>query len=331
MTYLNSSLRIAMAMATALLFTHAPAQAQGASAYPTKPVKIIVPFGVGGAADSLPRLLAVELQPMWGQPIVIENRTGAAGNIGMAQGAEAAPDGYTLTVAPVGNLAINPHLYSKLKYDVFKDFTPITLIASVQNVLVVNPAVPAKTLAEFIALAKSKPGKLTFASGGVGSQAHMGGELLKAMAGIDMLHVAYKGVGESVKDVVGGQVDMIVAQIPAVKGLIETGKLRALAVASPKRTDVFPDLPTVDEAAGLKGYQAVSWYGLVGPAALDKAIAEKISSDAAKAIRLPASRDKLRAFGADPVGSTPAELTAAMQADYDRYGAIITKLGIKAD
>ena len=331
MNPLKSSLRIAMAIAAALLFAHAPAQAQGASAYPSKPVKIIVPFGVGGAADSLPRLLAVELQPMWGQPIVVENKTGAAGNIGMAMGAEAPPDGYTLTVAPVGNLAINPHLYSKLKYDVFKDFTPITLIASVQNVIVVNPALPAKTLAELIALAKSKPGKLTFASGGVGSQAHMGGELLKAMAGIDMLHVAYKGVGESVKDLVGGQVDMIVAQIPAVKGLIETGKLRALAVASPQRTDVFPDLPTVDEAAGLKGYQAVSWYGLVGPAGMDKAIVEKISSDAAKVIRSPASRDKLRTFGADPVGSTPAELAAAMQADYDRYGAIIAKLGIKAD
>jgi tripartite-type tricarboxylate transporter receptor subunit TctC len=237
----------------------APVAAQSAAAYPSQPVRIIVPFGAGGAADTLPRLLGAALAPMWGQQVLIENRTGAAGNIGMAAGAMAAADGHTLTSAPVGNLAINPHLYGNLKFDVFRDFTPITLVASVQNVIVVNPAVPARTLAEFIALAKSRPGALTYASGGVGTQAHMGGELLKSMAGIDMLHVAYKGVGDSLKDLVGGQVDLVVAQVPAVKGLIETGKLRALALASPRRNDVLPGVPTVDEAANLKGYEAVSW------------------------------------------------------------------------
>ena len=199
---------------------------------PSKPVRIIVPFGPGGAADTLPRLLAQHLAPMWGQPVVVENRTGAAGNIGMEQGAKAPPDGYTLTSAPVGNLAINPHLYSKLSFDVLKDFTPITLVASVQNVLVVNPAVPANNLKELIAYAKARPGKLTYGSGGVGTQAHIGGEIFESMAGLHLVHVAYKGVGDSVRDLLGGQIDMIFAQIPAVKPHIDSGKLRALGVAS---------------------------------------------------------------------------------------------------
>jgi len=268
---------------------------------------------------------------MWGQPVVVENRTGAAGNIGMELGAKAAADGYTLTSAPVGNLAINPHLYSHLSFDVLQDFTPITLVASVQNVLVVNPAVPAKDLKELIAYAKTHPGRLTYGSGGVGTQAHIGGELLESMAGIYMVHVAYKGVGDSVRDLLGGQIDMIFAQIPAVKAHIESGKLRALGVASLQRTPVLPNVPTVAEAGDLPGFQAVSWYALVGPAGMPPAVVAKIQADAAKVIHLPEVRERLQGLGADPVGSTPAELTAAMKADYDRYGTIIRRLGIKAD
>ena len=318
--------RILLVAAVALA---TPALAQ--TDYPTRPVRIIVPFGAGGAADSLPRLLAQHLGPMWGQPVVVENRTGAAGNIGMELGAKAAADGYTLTSAPVGNLAINPHLYSHLSFDVLQDFTPITLVASVQNVLVVNPAVPAKDLKELIAYAKTHPGRLTYGSGGVGTQAHIGGELLESMAGIYMVHVAYKGVGDSVRDLLGGQIDMIFAQIPAVKAHIESGKLRALGVASLQRTPVLPNVPTVAEAGDLPGFQAVSWYALVGPAGMPPAVVAKIQADAAKVIHLPEVRERLQGLGADPVGSTPAELTAAMKADYDRYGTIIRRLGIKAD
>jgi len=318
--------RILLVAAVALA---TPALAQ--TDYPTKPVRIIVPFGAGGAADSLPRLLAQYLAPMWGQPVVVENRTGAAGNIGMELGAKAAADGYTLTSAPVGNLAINPHLYSHLSFDVLKDFTPVTLVASVQNVLVVNPAVPAKDLKELIAYAKTHPGRLTYGSGGVGTQAHIGGELLESMAGIYMVHVAYKGVGDSVRDLLGGQIDMIFAQIPAVKAHIESGRLRALGVASLQRTPVLPNVPTVAEAGDLPGFQAVSWYALVGPAGMPPAVVAKIQADAAKVIHLPEVRERLQGLGADPVGSTPAELTAAMKADYDRYGTIIRRLGIKAD
>ena len=215
-----------------LVLAAAPPLAQ--TDYPSKPVRIIVPFGAGGAADTLPRLLAQYLAPMWGQPVVVENRTGAAGNIGMELGARAAPDGYTLTSAPVGNLAINPHLYSKLTFDVLKDFTPITLVASVQNVLVLNPAVPANDLKELIAYAKARPGKLTYGSGGVGTQAHIGGEIFESMADLHLVHVAYKGVGDSVRDLLGGQIDMIFAQIPAVKPHIDSGKLRALGRREPE-------------------------------------------------------------------------------------------------
>ena len=306
-----------------------PAVAQ--TDYPSRPVRIIVPFGPGGAADTLPRLLAQHLAPMWGQPVVVENRTGAAGNIGMEQGAKAPPDGYTLTSAPVGNLAINPHLYSKLSFDVLKDFTPITLVASVQNVLVLNPAVPAGNLKELIAYAKARPGKLTYGSGGVGTQAHIGGEIFESMADLHMVHVAYKGVGDSVRDLLGGQIDMIFAQIPAVKPHIDSGKLRALGVASPRRSPALPSVPTIDEAAGLTGFQAVSWYAIVGPAGMPPAVVAKIQTDAAKVIQLPEVRERLQGLGAEPVGSTPAQLSAAIQADYDRYGAVIKRLGIKAD
>jgi tripartite-type tricarboxylate transporter receptor subunit TctC len=322
--FLDRTLLVAVLAVIAL-----PAVAQ--TDYPSKPVRIIVPFGPGGAADTLPRLLAQHLAPMWGQPVVVENRPGAAGNIGMEQGAKAPPDGYTLTSAPVGNLAINPHLYAKLSFDVLKDFTPITLVASVQNVLVLNPAVPAGNLKELIAYAKARPGKLTYGSGGVGTQAHIGGEIFESMADLHLVHVAYKGVGDSVRDLLGGQIDMIFAQIPAVKPHIDSGKLRALGVASPQRSPALPIVPTIDEAAGLTGFQAVSWYAIVGPAGMPPAVVGKIQTDAAKVIQLPEVRERPQGLGAEPVGSTAAQLSAAIKADYDRYGTVIKRLGIKAD
>jgi tripartite-type tricarboxylate transporter receptor subunit TctC len=302
-----------------------------AQAWPSRPVKIIVPFGPGGAADSLPRLVGSKLAEYWGQPVVVENRTGAAGNIGMEAAAKSAPDGYTLLSAPVGNLAVNPHLYPKFALDVFKDLTPITLVASVQNVLVVNPAVQAATLAELVALAKQKPASLSFASGGSGTQAHLGGEILKAMAGIEINHVAYKGVGDAVRDLLGGHVQMMVAQLPSVLQQIQAGKLRALGLAAAKRTSVLPNLPTLNEAGGFTGFEAVSWYALAGPAGIPKPIVDRIQSDVVRALAVPDVREKLLALGADPVGSTPQELTAAMKVDYDRYGAVIRRLGIKVE
>jgi len=320
--------RLLLAAFHAAILFAATAHAQP---YPSRPLKIIVPFSPGGAADSLPRLLGPKLTAAWGQPVVIENRTGAAGNIGMEAGAKAAPDGYTLTSAPVGNLAINPHLYTKLPYDVFKDFTLITLVGSVDNVLVISPSVPAQTLGEFVKYAKANPGRLGYGSGGVGSQAHMGGELLKAAAGIDMVHVAYKGVGDSIKDLLGGQLAMICAQVPSAAPLVKSGKLRALALAGAKRSPILPEVPTVNEALGTTGFEAVSWYALVGPAGIPADVVAKIQSEVSRAVQAPDVREKMEAVGAEPVGSTPAQLAAILKQDYDRYGAIIQRLGIKAD
>ncbi len=305
-------------------------QPDTAAAYPDKPVRIIVPFNPGGAADSLPRFIGEKLTTIWGQPIVVENKAGAAGNIGMAMGARAPADGYTLTSAPVGNLAINPHMYPNLGYDVRKDFSLITLVGSVENVLVANAGTGIKSLPNLIAKAKADPGKITFASGGVGTQAHMGGELLNAMAGVQMLHVAYKGVGEAVRDVLAGVVDVMVAQIPAVMPHIQSGKLIALGVASPKRSSLLPDVPTIDAAANLSGYEALSWYALVGPAGMPQSIVDKIQRDVAQVLKSPDLQARLVALGMNPVGSTPAELRIALDADYERYGSIIRKLGIVA-
>ena len=302
-----------------------------AQSFPAKPVMIIVPFGPGGAADSLPRIVGQKLTDMWSQPVIVENKAGAAGNIGMAAAANSKPDGYTLVSAPVGNIAINPHLYPKLSFNIFKDFTPITLVASVQNVIVVNPSVPANTLHELISYAKANPGKINFASGGNGTQAHMGGELLKSMAGIDMVHVPYKGVGDAVKDLVAGQTSMMVAQIPSVLPFIQSGRLRALAIAGPKRVSSLPGIPTASEAAKLPGYEAVSWYALMGPAGMHKDTVSKIQADVAKAVNSPEIRERLQGMGAEVNGSTTAELVTVMQADYLRYGKIVRSINLTLD
>ena len=302
----------------------------GAQAFPNKPVRIIVPFVPGGPVDLLPRQIAARLSQEWGQPIIVENRGGAAGNIGMSLGARATPDGYTLTSAPVGNLAINPHMYSKLDYDVFRDFTPITMMGTVQNVLVVHPSVPAKSVAELVAAAKSQPGKLTFGSGGLGSQNHLGGEMLKAMAGIDILHVAYKGIGDAVIAMLGGQINMAFVQVSSAKPHVDSGKLRALGVAGAQRAAALPNVPTMNEAGNFKGFEAVSWYALVGPAGMPRDAVKKVQADVAAVVRMPDVRDKLVGMGADPVGGTTEELRAHMRAEYDRYGPLIRKLDLKS-
>ena len=317
--------------AAAMALASAGGAASLAANYPAKAIRIIVPFSPGGPADFLPRLVGAKLYEMWGQPVVVENRTGAAGNIGMSIGARATPDGYTLTSAPVGNLAINPHMYANLSYDVFKDFTPITLVASVQNVLVVYPSLPANSLADLIALARAQPGKLTFGSGGLGSQNHMAAELLKAMARIDILHVPYKGIGDAVASLLGGQISMAFVQISSVKPHIDSGKLRALGVAGAQRSPALPNAPTLNEAGNFKGLEAVSWYALVGPTGMPRDVVRKIQAHVAKVLQLPDIREKLLAIGADPVGSTPEQLLAHMHAEYDRYGPIIRRLGIKAE
>ena len=302
-----------------------------AQPWPNKPVRVIVPFAPGGASDLMPRLVGDKLTQMWGQPMLIENRPGAAGNVGMEAGAKATPDGYTLLSAPNGNMVVNPHMYSKLAYDVFRDLTPITRIASVQNVLVVYPDVPAKTVKELIALAKAKPGELNFASPGNGSQAHVAVELLKLRLGLDIVHVPYQGVGPAIKDLLGGRITMMVAQVPSALPHVKAGKLRALGVASSAPLAALPDVPTIAAAADLRGFEAVSWYALMAPAGTPKDIIAKIQTDIAKVLQMPDVREKLDGMGAEPSGESSADLAARIKGEYDYWGDVVRKANIKAD
>jgi tripartite-type tricarboxylate transporter receptor subunit TctC len=311
-----------------LLFASSTAFAQS---WPSKPVKVIVPFAPGGASDLMPRLVGDKLTGMWGQPVVIENRPGAAGNLGMEVGAKSAPDGYTLLSAPNGNMVVNPHMYSRLAYDVFRDLAPVTRISAVQNVLVVHPDVPAKDMKELVALAKAKPGTLNFASPGNGSQAHVAVELLKLRLGLDLVHVPYQGVGPAIKDLLGGRINVMVAQVPSALPHIKAGKLRALAVCSSAPLPALPGVPTVASAAGLPGFEAVSWYALMAPAGTPREVIAKIQGDVARVLQMPDVREKLEAMGAEPSGETPAELAARIKAEYDAWGDVVRKAGIKAD
>ena len=243
-------LRLVLIFVLSATFAHA-------QTWPQKPVRVIVPFAPGGASDLMPRLVAEKLTAMWAQPVLMENRPGAAGNIGMEAGARAPADGYTLVSAPNGNLVVNPHMYSKLAYDVFRDLAPVTRIAAVQNVLVVHPDVPANSVKELVALARAKPGTLNFASPGNGSQAHVAVELLKLQLGLDLVHVPYQGVGPAMKDLLGGRINVMVAQVPSALPHVQAGKLRALGVASTASLPALPDVPTVAAAAPLPGFEAV--------------------------------------------------------------------------
>ena len=302
-----------------------------AQSWPNKPVRVIVPFAPGGASDLMPRLVGDKLSAIWGQPMLIENRPGAAGNVGMEAGAKSAPDGYTLLSAPNGNMVVNPHMYSKLAYDVFRDLTPITRIASVQNVLVVHPDVPAKTVKELVALARARPGELNFASPGNGSQAHVAVELLKLRLGLDIVHVPYQGVGPAIKDLLGGRITLMVAQLPSALPHIKAGKLRALGVASSAPLASLPEVPTIASAAGLPGFEAVSWYALMAPAGTPREVIAKIQTDVARVLQLPDVREKLEAMGAEPSGESTTDLAARIKGEYEYWGEVVRKANIKAD
>jgi tripartite-type tricarboxylate transporter receptor subunit TctC len=304
------------------------ASAQGA--WPTKPVRIIVPYAAGGVADLLPRIVGEKLAQKWGQPVVIENKAGASGNIGMAEGARAEPDGYTLVLAPTGNLTVNPTLFPKLPFDTQHDFTAVTLLAESPNVLVVHPSVPARTFRELIAYAKANPGKLDYASPGAGSGAHLAGELLDLEAGIKAVHVPYKGIAPAVNDLLGGNVHMMFAGISTVLQHVKSGKLVALAIASPKRSAQLPDVPTVAES-GLPGFDVTSWYGIVTRSGTPDAVVQKIQRDMADALQSEDVRAKLGGLGLEPVGDTPQQFDALIRAESRKWGDIVQRAGIKVE
>lgn len=310
--------------------TAASAFAQpGATDYPNKPIHIIVTFTSGGAPDILARLIGERLNAAWGQPVIVDNKPGAGGNIGADFVAKSAPDGYNIVVGTVGTHSINGALYSKMPYDMVKDFTPITLLASTPNILVVNNNVPAKNLQEFIALGK-KEGKMTFASSGSGTSIHVSGELFKTQTGIDMTHVPYKGRASAIPDLLGGRVTMMFDNMPSSLPLVREGKLRALGVTSLKRAAAAPDIPTIAEQ-GLPGFEAVSWFALFGPANMPKPIVDKLQAEVSKILKSPEASKRLSDIGLEPIGSTPEELATYQRAEIAKWAKVVKDSGAKVD
>ncbi len=300
-----------------------------AQTYPSKPLHVIAPFPPGGPVDVLGRVLAQGLSDAMGQPAIVENKVGAAGNIGIEQTAKAAPDGYTMAIVPLGNIAVNPALYPSLPYKA-SDLAPVTMLATVENVLVVNAAVPARSVKELLALAAQKPGSISFASPGAGSQAHLAGELMALNGNVQLLHVPYKGIGPAINDLLGGQVSMMFAQMSSVLPHIRSGKLRALGVASLKRSPVMPDTPTIAEQ-GLPRFEAVSWYALMVPAGTPRAVIDKLNAETGKLFATPALKEKLAAQGMDAATGKPSELAAIIQADTQRWTDVIRQKNIKPE
>ncbi|MBV8839863.1 MAG: tripartite tricarboxylate transporter substrate binding protein [Alphaproteobacteria bacterium] len=311
-----------------LLLLAAPFTAR--AEYPTRPVTLVVAFTPGGPSDVLARILGKKLGALLGQPFVIENRPGAGGNIAAEVVARAAPDGHTLLMGNNSILATNASLYGKLGYDAEKDFAPISLIGTQANILVVNPALPVKSMAELIALAKAEPGKLDFASSGYGAAAHLAGELFKTEAHIEIQHVAYKGAAPALQDVIAGHVHMMFATAASVIGHIHSGLVRPLAVTTLKRTAVLPDIPTVDEL-GLRGFDATTWHGLVAPAGTPKDVIAALHRATVAALADRQVRQQLGALGVDIAGSSPEEFAATIKSEIPKWRAVVAAAGAKLD
>jgi tripartite-type tricarboxylate transporter receptor subunit TctC len=317
------------ACVAAAVIAIAPAAAQGPD-YPTKPIRIVVPFPAGGATDLFARAAAQKMTEAWGQSVVVDNRPGAGGNIGTELVAKALPDGYTLEMGTVGTHAINASLYAKMPYDHVKDFAPIILVAGVPNVLVVHPSVPANSVQELIAYLKANPGKVNFASSGSGTSIHLSGELFKVMAGVQMTHIPYKGSAPALQDLLGGQVQLMFDNLPPSLPQIKAGKLRALGVTSTARAPALPEVPTIAES-GLPGFDASSWFGLLAPAGTPPAIVAKINAEIAKWLATPEAKEKLLAAGANAAGGTPDDFARHIAAETAKWAKVVKESGAKVD
>ncbi|MBC7938498.1 MAG: tripartite tricarboxylate transporter substrate binding protein [Chitinophagaceae bacterium] len=304
-----------------------PAWGQGS--YPDKPIHITVTFTTGGAPDILARLLGEKLQAAWGQSVIVENRPGAGGNTGADHVAKAAPDGYNIVVGTVGTHSINGALYTKMPYDMVRDFAPITLLATTPNMLVVHNDVPARTLKDFIALGQ-KEGRMSFASAGSGTSIHVSGELFKTMTGIDMQHIPYKGRASAIPDLLGGRVTMMFDNMPSSLPLVKDGKLRALGVTSARRSPAAPDIPTIAEQ-GLPGFEAVSWFALFAPAGTPRAVVDKLQTEVSRQLKSPEVSKRLLELGLEPVGGTADELAAYQRAEISKWAKVVKDSGAKAE
>ena len=295
--------------------------------YPNRTVRIIVPFAPGGSTDVVARILADKLGTEMKQGFIVENKPGAGGNIGADAVAKATPDGYTLLMGTTGVLAINKYLYKEMSFDPERDLAPVSYTSLITNILVVNPQVPAKTVSELVALARAKPGSLTFASSGAGSSTHLSAELFKSMAGVDILHVPYKGSSQAITDLMGGQVTMLFDNAPSSIPFVEQGKLRALAVTSTKRLPNLPDVPTLDEA-GVKGYESLSWSGIMAPAGTPKRVIDKLNAAIEKILRDPDVKQRFASLGVDPVGGPPEAFSRHIRAESEKWARVVKTANI---
>jgi tripartite-type tricarboxylate transporter receptor subunit TctC len=305
----------------------APASAP-AQAYPSRPVRLLVPTTPGGSVDTLARTIGPKLTERWGQQVVVDNRPGAGGTIAGDLAAKAAPDGYLLMLGTIASLCTNVSLHKKLPYDPLKDFAPVTLVATQNLMLLVHPSVPVKTVNDLVRFAKSQPGKLAFASAGNGTGSHLSGELFKQLAGVDMLHIPYKGVAPAMVDVISGQVAINFPSILSAMPHVRSGRTRALAVTGAKRTRAAPELPTMQEA-GIRNYESMTWYGIVAPAGTPQDIVAKLSTEVAAILKHPETFERLSKEGADPVGSTPQEFGRFMQSEIEKWRKVIRAAGIQ--
>jgi tripartite-type tricarboxylate transporter receptor subunit TctC len=319
-----------LAAVAAAALALAPLAAQAQAAFPTKPITIIVPFSAGGTTDILARVVGQYMSKDLGQPVIVDNRAGAAGNIGAQLVARAAPDGYTLLMGTVGTHAINQSLYKKMPFDPIKDFAPLSRVALVPNLLVANPSQPYKTVKEMIAYAKANPGKITFASSGNGTSIHLSGELFQHMAGVEMQHVPYRGSAPAVTDLIGGQTAVMFDNMPSSIAYVKSGKLRALAVTTPKRSPALPDVPTIAEA-GVPGYSATSWFGLLAPANIPAPVVGKLNASILKALADPEVKKKLAEQGAEPHGEKPEQFAEFIRSETAKWGKTVKQSGATAE
>ena len=315
-------------LALATLFASMAAYAQP---YPAKAIRMYVAGGAGDGIDTVSRAIGQKLTAAWGQPVVVENRPGGGGGISAAEAtAKAAPDGYTLMMGNAGNLTINPGLIAKLPYDPLKDFAPIALAAVVPNLLVANPGLAANSLSELIAVAKAQPGRINYASPGNGTGQHLGGELLKSMAGIDLVHVPYKGSGPGVTDLLSGQVQLMIVPVPVVIGHVNSSKLKALAVTSLRRSSAMPFVPTVAES-GLAGYDVSAWYGVVAPAGTSAEVVGRLNAEIVRILSTPETREQLLRLGAEPAANSSAEFAAYISSETQKWARVIRESGARVD
>ena len=317
---------LCVSVSTVLIASSAHAQQN----YPAKPIRLVVPYPAGGPLDTVARLLAQKVSESTKQPVIVDNKPGAGGNIGADAVAKSPADGHTVLMGAVATHAINPTLYASMPYDAARDFIAVTQVASTPNVLVVNPSVPAATVREFIPYAKANPGKLNFGSGSTGSAGHLAGELFKTMAGVEMTHVPYKGAAPAMNDLIGGQIQLMFDNLASSLAQVRAGRIRALAVTTAKRTPLAPDLPTIAES-GLPGFDISTWFGIFVPAGTPREIVDRLHTEFTRALATPDLREKMLALGAEPVGNRPDEFAAYIRAEAEKYARVIKASGAKAD